>query len=97
MKLEEKQMGDSNEQNFSLSATSIIIGSHYEHYKTPGFYYKILAIARHTETNEELVVYQALDKNGSVWVRPISMFLGSVVVNGQTQPRFKIRFATKKA
>lgn len=70
---------------FSPLAQSISAGSIYEHYK--GNRYKILGIARHSETLEELVVYQALD--GDVWVRPLAMFLENVILYGQSQPRFK--------
>jgi len=72
---------------FSLLAQSIEIGSLYEHYK--GLHYKILAIARHSETLEELVVYQALYGENNVWVRPLAMFLESV--NEDSQPRFRLK------
>ena len=74
--------------SFSPLAKSLAIGSLYEHYK--GLRYKILAVARHSETLEELVVYQALYGEGGVWVRPLVMFLESITINGQTQPRFKL-------
>lgn len=72
---------------FSHVAKSITVGSLYEHYK--GMRYKILAVGRHSETLEELVVYQALYGEGDVWVRPLNMFLESVTINGKLQPRFK--------
>lgn len=72
---------------FSSLAKSIKVGSQYDHYK--GLRYKILAVARHSETLEELVVYQALYGEEGVWVRPLSMFLENVMINGQYQPRFK--------
>ena len=75
--------------NFSSTAKSIIIGSVYEHYSR-GIRYKILAVARHSETLEELIVYQALYGEYDVWVRPLTMFLEDVIVNGQSQPRFKL-------
>ena len=53
-------------------AKSITKASLYEHYK--GLRYKILGIARHSETLEELVVYQALYGEGDIWVRPLSLF-----------------------
>lgn len=71
---------------FSSLAQSVTVGGLYEHYK--GFRYKVLAIARHSETLEELVVYQALYGEGGVWVRPLAMFLENVEVNGQFLPRF---------
>ena len=60
----------------------------YEHYK--GFRYKILSVARHSETLEELVVYQAQHGKGDVWVRPLDMFLEIITIDGQSQPRFRL-------
>lgn len=74
--------------NVSDLAKSIVVGSIYEHYK--GLRYKVLAIARHTENLEELVVYQALYGEGGVWVRPIEMFTGNITINDQLKPRFKL-------
>lgn len=74
--------------SFSAAAQSIIVGSLYEHYK--GLRYKIIAVARHSETLEELVVYQALYGEGGIWVRPLTMFLENIEINGQLQPRFKL-------
>lgn len=73
---------------FSPLARSLLIGSVYEHYYK-GLRYKILAVARHSETLEEMVVYQSLYGEGDVWVRPLSLFLENVTVNGNLQPRFK--------
>lgn len=53
----------------------------YRHYK--GGLYEVLHMARHSETEELLVVYRSLSE-GSVWVRPAAMFVEQV--NGQ--PRF---------
>ncbi len=74
--------------SFSALTQSILVDSLYEHYK--GLRYKIIGVARHSETLEELVVYQALYGEGSMWVRPLSMFLENIVINGQSQPRFKL-------
>ena len=59
----------------------------YVHYK--GNPYEVVAIARHSETMEELVVYKALYGEMGLWVRPRAMFLETVTVDGQTVPRFK--------
>ncbi len=69
------------------------IGTIYCHYK--GHSYKIIGIARHSETHEELVVYQALYDSmtfgpRALWVRPLSLFLDTVIVDGITQPRFRL-------
>jgi hypothetical protein len=60
----------------------------YRHYK--GNEYDVLCEARHSETEEELVVYRALYGAGGVWVRPKAMFLETVVVEGVPQPRFAL-------
>lgn len=71
----------------SPEAQTITIGALYQHYK--GNHYKILAIARHSETLEELVVYQALYEDHGIWVRPIQMFCESVVFEKKEQKRFQ--------
>ena len=53
--------------------TEIVVGAKYRHFK--GNEYELLAVARHTETMEELVIYKSL-KDGEVWARPKSMFIG---------------------
>ncbi len=58
----------------------------YRHYK--GKEYRVLHLARHSETEEELVVYQLLYGDFSWWVRPRAMFLEQVEINGQRVPRF---------
>lgn len=73
---------------FSSIAKSIVVGSLYEHYK--GLRYKIIGVARHSETLEELVIYQALFGESDMWVRPLVKFLENIVINGQSQPRFKL-------
>lgn len=72
---------------YSLKALSIQSGSIYEHYK--GQRYKVIQVARHTETLEEVVVYQALYGDHEYWVRPLEMFLEEIEINGKLQPRFK--------
>ena len=56
----------------------------YQHYK--GNRYQVLGLSRHSETLEELVVYQALYGDYGLWVRPLSLFTG-VLEDGT--PRFK--------
>ena len=58
----------------------------YRHYK--GNPYLVLGVARHSETTEELVVYRMLYGDFSLWIRPRAMFMETVVINGQTLPRF---------
>jgi len=58
----------------------------YWHYK--GKKYKVLGVAKHSETLEDLVVYEALYKNdlSKLWVRPLKMFKEKVEVNGKIVP-----------
>lgn len=65
----------------------IINSGIYQHYK--GNKYKVVGIAKHSETLEELVVYQALYNNNQIWVRPLKMFIENVTVDGKKIPRFK--------
>lgn len=59
----------------------------YEHYK--GKYYEVLGVAKHSETEEELVVYRLLYGDFGLWVRPKKMFLEMVEVSGKKVPRFR--------
>lgn len=59
----------------------------YQHYK--GNHYHVVGIARHSESLEEIVVYQSLYGDYGMWVRPLSLFQESITFNGQTIPRFK--------
>ncbi|MFT5722713.1 MAG: hypothetical protein ACI9W6_003048 [Motiliproteus sp.] len=58
----------------------------YRHYK--GGEYQVLGVARHSETDEELVVYQPQYGEGALWVRPLAMFLESVSTDQGVQRRF---------
>ena len=58
----------------------------YRHFK--GNEYQVLGVARHSETEEEMVVYRALYGEGGLWVRPAAMWLETVTRDGVTQPRF---------
>jgi len=58
----------------------------YQHYK--GNLYEVLDLVKHSETEEELVLYRALYGEHGLWVRPHAMFFESVVVDGKTVERF---------
>ena len=53
-----------------------IIGRIYRHYK--GDYYIVRAIARHSETGEQMVIYQALYGGGELWARPLALFMSKI-------------------
>ena len=61
----------------------------YQHFKTKNLY-KVIGIAKHSETLQDLVVYECLYENklSKLWVRPKQMFLEEVTVNGKKVPRF---------
>lgn len=58
----------------------------YQHFK--GAYYRVMEVAKHSETEEELVVYRALYGEKGVWVRPLAMFNETVERDGVVKPRF---------
>ncbi|MCI9414065.1 MAG: DUF1653 domain-containing protein [Clostridiales bacterium] len=62
-------------------------GGIYRHFK--GRRYRVLHVARHSETLEELVVYQQLYGEHGIWVRPLEMFLGTVERDGKMRYRFE--------
>lgn len=58
----------------------------YQHYS--GKLYQVIGIAHHSETLEELIVYQCLYGSYGLWVRPKAMFAENVEVDGIAKPRF---------
>ena len=58
----------------------------YRHFK--GNEYRVLGMARHSETMEEMVVYQALYGEHGIWVRPAHMWTETVERDGYCGPRF---------
>jgi hypothetical protein len=60
----------------------------YQHYK--GKLYEVIAVAKHSETLEKMIVYKALYQNDgeNMWVRPLNMFIETIVVNGVEVKRF---------
>ncbi len=59
----------------------------YRHFK--GNEYEVIAIARHTETTEVVVVYRALYGDHGIWVRPADMWCETVERDGRTFRRFE--------
>jgi hypothetical protein len=60
----------------------------YRHYKK-GDRYEVIGFAKHSETEEELVIYKALYGAKETWVRPLEMFTETVEVDGKTVKRFE--------
>ncbi len=71
-----------------LPALPTIPLGRYRHYK--GGEYEVIGVVRHSESLEPLVLYRALYGESGTWVRPFGMFLETVEVNGQHQPRFQL-------
>ncbi|MDB5187315.1 MAG: hypothetical protein JWM07_787 [Candidatus Saccharibacteria bacterium] len=60
----------------------------YQHYK--GNIYEVIGVGKDTETENEVVIYQPLyDNDVAYWVRPLAMFCDTVVIDGESVPRFK--------
>lgn len=64
----------------------LVIGGKYRHYKNKD--YRVLYLATHSETGEELVIYQALYGERGIWARPLEMFLETINVDGEEKLRF---------
>ena len=60
----------------------------YRHFK--GGRYELIAVAKHSETCEDMVVYRALYGDGGIWVRPLSMWNELVEYNGEKVKRFTL-------
>jgi hypothetical protein len=70
-----------------MDTASDVPPGRYRHFK--GGLYEVLGVAKHSETDEEFVVYQPLYGAGGLWVRPRAMFLETVTAGGAAVPRFQ--------
>lgn len=60
----------------------------YRHYK--GGDYQVYGVGKHSESEDYMVVYRPLYGAGELWLRPLSMFVEEVEVDGQRRPRFAL-------
>lgn len=60
----------------------------YRHYK--GNTYEVLHIAKHSETLEDMVVYQDVNNPDKIWARPLSMWNDDIAIDGKTVKRFEL-------
>ncbi len=70
-----------------MDPRTIKTGAKYRHFK--GKEYLVLHVAKHSETLEEYVVYQALYGDRGIWVRPLDMFMSMREVDGRLVYRFE--------
>lgn len=70
-----------------MNKRQIKLGKKYKHFK--GKEYLVLHIAKHSETLEDMVVYQALYGERGIWVRPLNMFLGKKDIGNKFVNRFE--------
>ena len=66
----------------------ISVNKCYKHYK--GGLYKVLYLAKHTETEEIMVVYKSLYGNNDIWCRPLSMWNDLIEIDGKIVKRFQL-------
>jgi hypothetical protein len=64
------------------------IGEKYRHYK--GTPYEVIGLAKHSETEEDMVIYQDIEHPEKIWARPAKMFFETVEWEGKTLPRFTL-------
>lgn len=73
-----------------MNSNSVQVGKIYRHFK--GNLYKVLNIAKCSETLNEFVVYETLYENpeGRIWIRPLTMFQEKIEKDGKTISRFTL-------
>lgn len=74
--------------NLSVNIMNKIKLGIYRHYK--GNTYKVLHIAKHSETLEDMVIYQDVNNPDKIWARPASMWDDDIEIDGKTVKRFEL-------
>lgn len=70
-----------------MSEREIKVGKKYRHFN--GNEYLVFSVAKHSETQEPMVVYKQLYGDGGIWVRPLDMFMEKVERDGKVFNRFE--------
>ncbi len=70
-----------------IKPVNLDIRGTYRHYK--GGIYRVVCLAHHSETLEDMVVYEPVNGTTGTWVRPASMWNDPITVDGKTVPRFE--------
>lgn len=65
----------------------MLIPGRYRHFK--GNHYRVIGIAIHSETMEEMVIYVTQYGEGKTWVRPLEIFLSKAILDGKEVARFE--------
>lgn len=73
--------------NKPANACDVVKPGLYRHYKDKE--YRVIGLAKHSETLEDLVLYQPLYGERGYWVRPVKMFQETVNVDGREVLRFE--------
>lgn len=68
----------------------VLINRIYRHFK--GDYYIVVGVAKHSETEEDMVIYRQLYGEGALWVRPMSLFTSEVDREKYPDVKQKYRF-----
>lgn len=74
--------------NLSVNIMNKIKLGIYRHYK--GNMYKVLYIAKHSETLEDMVIYQDVNDPDKIWARPTSMWDDVIEIDGKIVKRFEL-------
>jgi len=70
-----------------MAKAPLIRAGIYRHYE--GGLYKVISIAKNTDTKEDMVVYKSVDDERQLWVRSLESFKEKIKVEGKLVPRFE--------